>query len=217
MISTWKEIVGSGIALVLVAIGLMQLPMFKTERQKQDELLTPDQRKRAATMETFCRGGTPVGLDQPIASYHRDMACRGRELIVGQATVRANPKWQQELALEVKKATDQHRECERNVRRMQLEKEAVRLRGEDQSPDWRSRYEVMRPRLQHGGFFRQLEVRQRCAGTISAAIAGRRDPRQVSNSSAQRPRGPEYSCTQGPLLKSGGGLKLPLPAAMPRS
>lgn len=157
MIFTWKEIVGSGIALVLVAIGLMQLPMFKTERQKQDELLTPDQRKRAAIMETFCRGGTPVGLDQPIASYHRDMACRGRELIVGQATVRATPKWQQELALEVKKATDQHRECERNVRRMQLEKEAVRLRGEDLSPDWRSRYESCDREYNMAVFFANLK------------------------------------------------------------
>ena len=50
VIFTWKEIVGSGIALVMGAIAIMQLPMFKTDRQKQDELLTPDQRKRIAML-----------------------------------------------------------------------------------------------------------------------------------------------------------------------
>jgi hypothetical protein len=142
VIFTWKEIVGSGIALVLGAIAIMQLPMFKTERQKQDELLTPDQRKRIAVLDTFCRGETPVGLDQPIAPDHRHIACRGRELIVNQATVRANPNWQQELALEVKTATDQHRECERVERKKQIEKEAARMKGEDESPAWYSRYDL---------------------------------------------------------------------------
>ena len=82
---TWKEIVGASVALLVGLIALMQLPMFKTERQKRDELLTPEQRQKMAVMETICRGETPVGVDKQIYPPDPNAACliarRSREII----------------------------------------------------------------------------------------------------------------------------------------
>lgn len=131
---TWKEIAGTGVLLVLVAIAATQLPMFKTERQKEDALLTPGQQKKIAAMDTICRGGTAVGADQLITPEQRDTAClmsrQVRQVVSGQATIRTNPNWNRELELEVKKAADRHRECEQRVRRIEIDNEAARARGQ---------------------------------------------------------------------------------------